>query len=416
MIKAVRGTKDILPNEILEWIFLEGKARELFGFFGYQEIRTPLFEQTDLFIKSIGDETDIVEKEMYTFLDQGKRSLTLRPEATAPVLRAVLEHHLVQVGTVNKLFYSGQMFRQERPQSGRLRQFNQIGIEYIGSVHPSADAETIMVLYTYLKEVGLEDVTILINSVGCTDCKKNHSVFLRDFFEQKITSFCETCQRRFSRNVFRLLDCKQKECHQLVEEAPALVDRLCKDCSEDFTLVQSLLTKAEIPFTLQPRLVRGLDYYTKTVFEVTHHNLGAKDALAAGGRYDGLISSMGGPEMGAVGFGIGVERLLLARKQKTPITYSPPDVFLISLGEKAYNENFLLSYTLQKNGISTEIDLPGKSIKAQLRKANKGNASYCIIRGDEELQKKRVILKDMKTGTEESIATTTVIEQLKKRL
>lgn len=413
MIKAIKGTKDILPNESPEWIFVENCARKLFDLYDYHEIRTPIFEQTELFVKSIGDSTDIVEKEMYTFNDLGNRSLTLRPEATAPVIRALLEHHLLDNDSLQKAYYIGPMFRQERPQAGRLRQFNQIGVEYIGTLHPSADAEAIILLYEYLSSINLGDAKIKINSVGCSECKKKYSDLLRNQLKPFLNKLCHTCQNRYGRNVFRVLDCKNKDCHEIVLRSPHILDTLCNKCHDHFNEVQFYLKKNNIPFTVEALLVRGLDYYTRTVFEVTHHLLGAKDALAAGGRYDNLISSMGGPDLGAVGFGIGMERTLMARKEHNSAASSCPDVFLVSLNDEALKENFLLLQELRKNDIKAVFDPLLKSIKSQMRKANKSRAAFCIIRGQDELENKTMVLRNMFSSEEKKIQADKIIAKIK---
>lgn len=414
MINAIRGTKDTLPEETPEWIFIENQARELFDLFGYQEIRTPIFERTELFVRSIGDATDIVEKEMYSFTDQGNRSLTLRPEATAPVVRAILEHHFFSKGPLHKLYYIGPMFRQERPQSGRQRQFHQLGIEFLGTEHPSSDAETIILLYAFLSRIGLGDATISINSVGCADCKKKFSALLRENLSENRENLCDLCQNRFSRNVFRILDCKRESCQEIVEKAPSLIDHLCDGCKTHFDRVQTFLTKSNTPFTCNPLLVRGLDYYTRTVFEVSHSQLGAKDALAAGGRYDNLIHSMGGPNVGAVGFGIGFERLLLARKEHERIVGKQPFVFLVSLDEQSFNENFTLYQELLGSSIKATLDPDQKSMKSQMRKANKLQCPYCLIRGEDELNNDTIIVKNMETSEEETLKTKSVVTYIQK--
>ena len=335
-IHAVRGTNDILPGETWKWRFLEETARKIFDVFGYEEIRTPIFENTELFIRSVGETSDIVEKQMYTIPEEGGSGLTLRPEATACVVRAFLQHELHREDRLHKLYYVGPMFRHERPQKGRLRQFHQIGVEVIGAGHPAVDAEVIGLLSQMLFEIGLEGALFKINSVGCLSCKTNYSKILRDDLRTRLQTLCEDCQRRFEKNVLRVLDCKKAQCQEVLTQVPLLPDVICLECRDHFNRVQNLLNQLGVKFELAPKLVRGLDYYTRTIFEVTHSALGAQDALAAGGRYDLLIESMGGPPLGAVGFGAGMERLLLALGEKIKGTgpYKPL-IFLASLGEKA---------------------------------------------------------------------------------
>ncbi|MBI1883800.1 MAG: histidine--tRNA ligase [Chlamydiae bacterium] len=412
MIQAVRGTNDILPQEVMRWRFLEEKARSVFGRYGYEEIRTPIFEETELFIRSVGETTDIVEKQMYTIPEEGGMGITLRPEATAPVVRSFLQHNLAHEDRVQKLFYIGPMFRHERPQKGRLRQFHQIGVEVLGSGHPSLDVEVIDLLSSFLSEMGLSGAHFKVNSVGCRVCKPKYGELLKESLKSKVHALCGNCQRRFEKNVLRVLDCKNEICQAALENIPLLPDVICQDCRNHFDQVELLLAELGVSFTLAPKLVRGLDYYTRTIFEVTHANLGAQDAIAAGGRYDHLVESLGGPSVCAVGFGMGMERMLLALQNELEGKILPvrPFLFLASLGEQAFQLNFLLQKELRKLSILSEIDYEAKSFKSQFRRANKLGVKYVLIRGEDEIARKVVKLKNMVSGMEEEVSAEHVVE------
>lgn len=442
-IQSVRGTNDILPADIWKWRFLEEKARGVFSAFGCEEIRTPIFERTELFIRSAGETSDIVEKQMYTIPppakvreanaslrlasgelagggtipDEKGSGLTLRPEATAPVVRAFLEHQMDQEDRFHKFFYIGPMFRHERPQAGRLRQFHQMGVEVIGATHPAVDVEVLELLKSLLESFGLSEARFKINSVGCSDCKARYSGLLRDSLRNRLSDLCLDCQRRFEKNVLRVLDCKNPQCQSVLDKIPLLPDVLCEPCQNHFTQVKALLNQINFSFELAPRLVRGLDYYTRTIFEVTHSSLGAQDAIAAGGRYDQLIKSMGGPSLGAVGFAMGMERLLLSLGDQIPAHYRPKNsfLFLASLGEQAFQANFLFRQTLRKSGISCEMDYDFKSLKSQMRRANKLGVRYVLLRGDDELARGVVKLKDMEKSSEEEMNEQETLKVLEER-
>ena len=328
-LQALKGFKDVLPGESEKWAFLEQTARKIFQQYGYAEIKTPILEKTELFARTIGAATDIVEKEMYTFIDRSGDSITLRPEATASVLRAFIEHHLHTQQPIQKLFSIGPMFRHERPQKGRLRQFHQVNAECLGSAGPYTDAEIILLLIQILKAVGLSDIRLRLNSLGCPVCRPSFTAALQNFFEDRKGSFCEDCQRRITTNPLRVFDCKVERCQEFLQEAPALPDFNCPGCRDHFNAVQDLLAPWAVPIQLDPRLVRGLDYYNRTTFEVSAAHLGAQDAVAGGGRYDGLLKTLGGPDMPAIGFAIGLERaaLLMSGESKgvrVPLSFSPP--------------------------------------------------------------------------------------------
>lgn len=419
-ITSIKGTSDILPPQVYSWQQLESHARLVFESFGFAEIRTPAFESTDLFIKSIGDGTDIVQKEMYTFEDRGKRSITLRPEGTAPVVRAYIEHNLANAVGLCKFYYMGPMFRAERPQKGRSRQFHQIGIESIGSKSPLIDIEAISAMAAFFKKIGLTDYELKINSIGCKEDKKRFGELLKKNLETKVSSLCEDCRGRLDKNVLRVLDCKVESCKNVVTEAPSILDSLCSDCSDHFEAVKINLKKLNIPFKIARTLVRGLDYYTGTVFEVTHKNLGSQDAIGAGGRYDNLVRDFGGPkDTGAFGFALGIERILLSlgsdAKAKTL------DVFIAPEGKNAEDEGLrilkeLRDTSIQSDGtgeISSEMDFEKKSLNAQMRLANKKEAKFVVILNDSDLSaKKSVVVRDMLNKTQEDILTNDVVKYI----
>lgn len=415
-IKALRGTEDLLPKEAKLWTALEDKAKKIFNLFGYEEIRTPIIEESPLFVRSIGEGTDIVEKQMYTFLDRGERSITLRPEATASAVRAYLEHGMDKLGGLVKLFYIGPMFRAERPQAGRARQFHQIGVEAIGSYSPYLDAEIIALLNTILDSFDIKDYSIKLNSLGCEDDKKELAVGLRKLLESRINNFCDDCQARYKKNVLRILDCKNEKCKNSVRTFfKGTTDFLCSKCRTHFDALKDALALLKIDYELEPYLVRGLDYYTKTAFEVTHRKLGAQDAIAAGGRYDNLVSDLGGPEKGSCGFAIGMERAVMAI-QNAPATDAGVDIYLATIGADAYKRGFKLAMELRSNGISTEIDYEGRSLKAQMRTADKLGTKLVGLIGDDEIKDDTITLRDMKTKEQRVISQSNFITEIKRAL
>lgn len=416
-IKAVRGTRDITPEEIYKWQYLESTARSVFEVFGFREIRTPIFEHTELFIKGTGEVTDIVQKEMYTFEDKGGRSLTLRPEGTPPVARSYLENNLFIDTPVCKLYYIAPMFRYERPQAGRYRQHVQIGAEVIGTANPAADAELISMYLSFISKLGVEDIKINLNSVGCKQCRPVYVEKLKSYALTKLDSLCETCKERFERNPFRMLDCKQEGCRAIFAEGPKILDHLCDECKGHFNTVTSLLNKLGFSYELNPFLVRGLDYYTKTVFEVTARGLGSQDAIAGGGRYDDLVEQLGGKPTPALGFGSGLDRLIVTMEAQNVRFPEPPitEVYLASLGDKAATEIFEIAYRLRVKGISAEMGMD-RSLKSQMKTANNLGAKYVVIIGDDEIEKGEVILRDMKDGHQESIKTQSIVGVLDAKL
>ena len=416
-IKALKGVQDILPAEIDQWNFVHEKAAKIFSRYGYIQIIVPIIEESGLFTRSIGQQTDIVEKEMYTFLDRGNRSIALRPEATASIVRAYLEHNYNQAG-LTKFFYSGVMFRGEKPQAGRNRQFYQIGVEALGTYNPFLDAETLSLAIEYLKEIGIKNFSILVNTVGSSEDKQNFSKKLKSFLNNRKDYLCDHCKSRYERNVLRILDCKNKSCRKILINAPKIIDCLSRDSLRDFAMFQNALELLGVDYTFDPYLVRGLDYYTKTVFEITHDKLGAQNTLLAGGRYDNLVEQLGGPATGAVGFACGVERLLLAEEAEsfTPNNAGKQSIYAIGLGESAYNKIFEIAHNLRRNSISVHIDFERKSLKAQMRQANKLNCSHVLILGDDELNKDSIMIKYMDRGTQELIKINSALKVIKKEI
>lgn len=392
------GTQDLLPGAVETWQKVESKARDLCRRFNYKEIRTPIFEATELFERGVGETTDIVEKEMYTFKDKGDRSMTLRPENTAGVVRAYVENKLYGEPDLTKLYYIAPMFRYERPQAGRYRQFHQFGIEAFGAVDPSLDAEVIALGYQFLKEIGLTGVTVEINSVGNAPSRAAYRQTLLDFLTPMKESLCKDCQSRMERNPLRVLDCKVDQ--EKFADAPSIIDSLDEECATHFTKVQEYLTQMKVDYVINHRLVRGLDYYTHTAFEYKAQGIGAIDTIGGGGRYNGLVSDIGGPEEPGIGFGIGLERVaLLLDKQGIGGNDAPPlDVYLIALGERAEGKMASLLYELRTAGIAAEKDYQGRKMKAQMKSADRMKSRFAAILGDDELDRGEIALKELATG------------------
>lgn len=401
-----RGTKDILPDTSGYWRYVEGIARDICRLYGYQEIRTPVFEHTELFLRGIGETTDIVEKEMYTFTDRGGRSITLRPENTAAAVRAYLEHKLYADAQPTKLFYIGPMFRYDRPQAGRFRQFHQFGIEAMASSGPVIDAEIISLAIDFFHKLGLADLKLYINSVGCPKCRPVYRAKLQEFLQSKLPHLCKDCQSRFDRNPMRILDCKNESCTQLTQGAPQVSECLCPECDSHFNQLKTLLVGANIDFTLNPRLVRGLDYYTKTAFEIQYAPLGAQSAICGGGRYDGLIEECGGQPTPGIGFAIGLERVMLALEKQNllPQLAHSIDVFVAPMDSKAQVTAFRVVTLLRQAGLTCDMDFMERSLKAQMKQANKLQSRYAVIIGESEMANSEVTLKDMQTGEQRSVS------------
>jgi histidyl-tRNA synthetase len=401
-ITGIKGMNDILPGEVETWQFLEERARRIFSAFGYREIRVPILEKTELFCRSIGETTDIVEKEMYSFADKGGTAMTMRPEGTAPVIRAFIEHKLHTLDPVSKLYYLGPMFRHERPQKGRYRQFHQIGAEVIGLDDPKIDAQILAMLSHFFVAVGITGVALQVNSLGCPECRPAYRQTLSAFLQSRHEQLCADCQRRTATNPLRALDCKVPGCADATVGAPAVVDHLCAGCALHFEAVRGHLTDLEVPFTVNQRMVRGLDYYTKTTFEMVTDRLGAQSAVAAGGRYDRLVADLGGPALPGIGFAMGVERLalLLADAAAVPVG---PALFIATLGADAERFGFRLLTRLQRQGVYAEMEYAGKSLKAQLRRADKLGAQRVLILGGDELARGIAQLRDMAAGSQEEV-------------
>ncbi|RJP16186.1 MAG: histidine--tRNA ligase [Candidatus Abyssobacteria bacterium SURF_5] len=402
IISGPRGMYDILPDRIHQWRHLEDSARSLFSLFGYSEIRTPLVEETQLFARGIGETTDIVTKEMYTFADRKGRSLTLRPEGTASIVRAYVEHKLYAQQALAKLYYMGPMFRYERPQAGRNRQFFQIGAEAFGSLSPLLDFELIDLADSFFDRVGFKRLNLMLNSLGCAADRRNYAESLRAYFSDKLPMLCPDCIERLEKNPLRVLDCKVEACKALAAGAPPPLDHLCEDCTQHFKMLCSLLEGAGIQYVVDPRLVRGLDYYTRTVFEFQHPDLGARAAICGGGRYDNLVEEIGGPPTPASGFSIGVEATLLAMEKEELLAphEEPPVAFICSIGERALREAALLAARLRNTGIKVEVDYEGRSLKAQMKMAHRLGVRFALILGEEELARDSARMREMATGEE----------------
>ncbi len=408
--------KDILSAEAYLWQEAEDKAKAAFNLYGYKPIRTPLLEEEGLFNRSLGNETEIVKKQMFV-IRHSEDSYVLRPEATAGVVRAYIENNLDKTDSFVKLYYIGPMFRAERPQKGRLRQFHHIGAEALGSNSPYLDSETISLIKYILDALGISGYELKLNSLGCPEDKQKLSRMLQDRLKDETEKLCPDCKERLNRNVFRVLDCKNENCKQVVSRLSLdPEDYLCRECSEHFSAVKKNLDKLNINYILSPHLVRGLDYYNRTIFEISHKDLGAQDALGAGGRYDNLIFELGGPKFGAVGFALGMERLLLVAACRPHGHAGQTMVFVVTLGEEAKKEGFRLLGKLREADIASDMDYESKSLKGQMRKANDLGVKFTILIGDEELKKQSLLLKDMASGVQEEIGFNNFIGEIKKRL
>jgi histidyl-tRNA synthetase len=394
-IKVPKGTQDILPEDISKWYYIEDVIKETLNKYGYKEIRTPFFEYTELFVRGIGESTDIVTKEMFTFPDRKGRSLTLRPEGTAPVVRAYLENSMDRISKVIKLFYLGPFFRCEKPQAGRFRQFNQFGIETIGTKSSAADAEVILIALDVYKKLGLKNLEILINSVGCKKCRVDYIQKLKKYLKDKKELLCLDCKIRYEKNPLRVFDCKKDSCQKTIEEAPVITKNLCQECESHFSEVKSYLDDQKIVFRENPRLVRGFDYYTKTAFEIISRGLGAQNAIGGGGRYDDLVEELGGKPTPAVGFAAGIERMIIAidqQKVEWPVE-KRLDIFVAKVNERNKDTAFRLLQKIRNTGLSADMDYSEGSLKSQMRIANKIGARYTVIVGEEELSAKKNYLK-----------------------
>ncbi|MDK8253854.1 MAG: histidine--tRNA ligase [Dialister micraerophilus] len=414
-MKRIRGTQDILPENIYKWQYLEQKIRQICSLYNFEEIRTPTFEATELFLRGIGDTTDVVTKEMYTFNDRGGRSITLRPENTAAVVRSYLENKMYADNTTHKLFYIGSMFRYDRPQAGRYREFHQFGLEVLGSQDPYVDAEVIDLAVQFFKDLGLKELELHINSVGHVECRKVFHEKLIAFLEPKKDELCEDCNTRLYKNPLRVLDCKNTTCKRIIEGAPNIVDCLCDDCSEKFEKLKTYLDELGIEYIVDPLLVRGLDYYTNTAFEIMYEPLGAQSTICGGGRYDGLVNEIGGIQVPGIGMAIGMERLILALEQQNlfPEVKNENQVFIATVGEKARVKGVGIVKALRKQQIYAGTAMQEKSLKSLLKQADKEKYPFVVIIGEDELQKSKAILKNMETKEQKEIDFETLVEYIK---
>lgn len=404
-IRSIRGTNDVLPLDSRKWRYIENALFDAAALFGFEEIRIPVFEHTEVFSRGVGDTTDVVQKEMYTFDDRGGRSITLRPEFTAGVMRSLIEHGAVNGALPVKVCYAGGCYRYEKPQAGRLREFHQFGIECVGAGDCSADAEVIDLANHLLTSLGLNGIALKINSIGCPECRMEYYKALKAYFAEHTNELCGTCCERLERNPMRILDCKSPICSKIAEGAPAITDYLCDACKEHFEGVQAQLKAMGINYTIDTRIVRGLDYYTRTVFEFVSGDLGAQSTVLGGGRYDGLLSILGGPSTPAVGFAMGLERLMMVLEAQG---ISLPcdkrcDLYIAPIGNPAHVEASRLCKMLRDSGYSVECDIVGRGLKAQMRYANKLGASYTLVLGDSEIESKKAVLKEMESGNEAAI-------------
>lgn len=413
---TIKGFKDILPGEVENWQIFESSARRVFDSFGFFEIKTPLLEKTELFSRSIGLDTDIVSKEMYSFKDSKGRGLTLRPEATASVVRAYIQHRLYQKNPVQKLYTIGPMFRHERPQKGRFRQFYQINAELFGDPGPKSDADVIIMAMHLFEFVGLDCLSLNINSLGCPQCRPRFRDELKGYLVDKTDYLCPDCQRRSQTNPLRVFDCKVEGCKQIISDAPSILGFLCKECQVHFECLQEYLENSNIPFVLNHQLVRGLDYYTRTTFEIQTQLLGAQNALAGGGRYDGLIKQLGGPDHPAIGFAVGVERVIALLEKCGASKTKKSDLFIASLGATAEKASFQWAMSLRKSGLWVEMDYGSKGLKSQMKKADRCRAKKVLIVGDDELATGKGILRDMETKVQEEVHLENIVNTLKKIL
>ena len=409
--KAIKGTKDVLPKDVHKNQYIEATALDIASKFGYKEIRTPVFEHTELFQRGVGDTTDVVKKEMYTFDDKGGRSITLRPEGTAGAVRSYLENGLCNEALPQKVCYLISCYRYEKPQAGRLREFHQFGVECFGSASPLADAEIIALAKSLFDTLGVKDLSLEINSIGCPTCRAEYHKALKEYFSSRKDELCNTCKSRLDRNPMRILDCKSPICHEIAEGAPVVIDYLCDECKEHFENVQKYLKAQNIEYTINPQIVRGLDYYTKTVFEFVSNSIGAQGTVCGGGRYDGLVEELGGQHTPSLGFAMGIERLMLlmeAQGCEFPEA-EKPDLFIVALGEKATLKAVEIAKDMREEGFSALLDLNQRSVRAQMKYADKLGAKFNVVIGDNEVEAKTAKLKNMQTGEETEINLDTFV-------
>ena len=409
--KAIKGTKDVLPSEVYKNQYIESTCLTVAENFGYKEMRTPVFEHTELFQRGVGDTTDVVQKEMYTFDDKGGRSITLRPEGTAGAARSFLENGLSNEALPQKICYLTSCYRYEKPQAGRLREFHQFGIECFGATSPLADAEMIALAKQIFDELGVKDLHLELNSIGCPTCRAEYHKALKEYFASRVDELCDTCRDRLDRNPMRILDCKSPVCSEIAKDAPVVLDYLCDECKENFEKTKSYLDAMNIEYIVNPQIVRGLDYYTKTVFEFVADSIGAQGTVCGGGRYDGLIEELGGQHTPSLGFGMGLERLQLVMEAQGCEFPEPsrPDLFIVAMGDKATLKAVEIAKDMRDEGYSVVYDLNGRSLRAQMKYADKINAKYNVVIGDNEVDTKSAVLKDMATGEQSNISLETFV-------
>ena len=419
LTKAPRGTKDITPKESYKWNYVENKFREICGLYGYEEMRTPIFEHTELFKRSVGDTTDVVQKEMYSFEDKGGRDITLKPEGTAGVIRAFIENKLYSDAQPTKMFYIIPCFRYERPQAGRQRQFHQFGVEAVGSDNPSLDAEVIALAVQFFNEVGLKDLVVSINSVGCPTCRAKYNELLKSYLDAKSDVLCTTCLERKDKNPMRVIDCKNPNCQENLQDVPFMIDHICDDCKDHFEKLQKYLKEMDVNFIVDKTIVRGLDYYKKTAFEIISNDIGSQSTVCGGGRYDGLVEQLGGPKgTSGIGFALGAERLLLTMENNNIEIENPQstDIYIVTIGDEAKTKSFKLLKDLRYNHISADSDHLDRSVKAQFKYSDKINAKFTIVIGEDELANDSATLKNMQTSEQITVKLSELVGELKNRL
>jgi histidyl-tRNA synthetase len=415
LTQAPKGTRDILPDEIYKWHYVEKVIAKLCRNFGYKEIRIPVFEHTELFQRGVGDTTDIVQKEMYTFPDKAGRSISLRPEGTAGVVRSYIEHGMASLPLPIKLYYNLTAYRYENVQKGRYREFHQFGVEAFGAAGPSIDVEIISILAKLFERLGLKQVNLNINSIGCPKCRGEYNEKLKDYFRPHLQSLCGNCANRFEKNPLRIIDCKEDKCRKITVGAPALLDNLCGECLAHFEGLKAGLENLGIPYNVDKNIVRGLDYYTKTVFEFVSMNVGTQGTICGGGRYDGLVETCGGTPTPGIGFGLGIERLLLEMENQgiTIPEPQPMDIYIATIGEKAERYAQLLVYKLRNEGVNADKDQMGRSLKSQMKYADKMGFNFIIVLGDDEIENNKAVLKNMRTGEQKDISVDSILDRMK---
>lgn len=418
LTKAPRGTHDVLPKESYKWQYIEGIAKKIAENFGYKEIRTPVFEHTELFERGIGDTTDVVEKEMYTFEDRGKRSITLKPEGTAPVVRSFIEHKIYADSQPTKLFYVTPVFRYEKPQAGRYREHHQFGVEVFGASNPSIDAEVINLAMSIYRALGVEKLELRINNIGCPKCREEYNKVLREFLSEKLDKLCSTCKGRYEKNPMRIIDCKVDSCQDQIVDVPLMIDHICGECDDHFDGLKSYLEALDIEYIIDPRIVRGLDYYTKTAFEIITDEAGKKGTLCGGGRYDKLVEDCGGPQTPGVGFGMGLERAILSLETQEIEIPKPKDidVFIVTMGQEASLLGFNLLSKLRNSNIKSDQNHITRGVKAQFKYADKIESTYVIVIGEDEIKNNEVLVKNMINGEQEKVTIDGVVKFIKDRL